>query len=92
MADSLEGLASVTSALGGDGHAARLWGAAERLRAEGQSPLAPNEQSSYDRRVAEARASLGDDAAFDHAWHEGSALALEKVMESALEEKVEQPW
>ena len=41
IADSLEGLASVVAALGDSLRAARIWGAAERLREEIGSPLRP---------------------------------------------------
>ena len=86
---SLEGLAAVVAALGSSLRAARIWGAAERLGEEIGSPLAPNELPRYNRRVAAARAALGDDAAFDRAWQEGRALMLEQAIELALEETVE---
>ena len=55
------------------------------------SPLSPKDRPVYDRRVAAARAALGDDAAFDRAWQEGRALTLEQAIELALEETVERP-
>nr|MDQ6923461.1 hypothetical protein [Pseudomonadota bacterium] len=69
----------------------RIWGAVERLRTESGSPLPPKDRPVYDRRVAAARAALGDDAAFDRAWQEGRALTLEQAIELALEETVEHP-
>ena len=90
IADSLEGLASVYAALGSSLHAARVWGMAEQLRTEIGSPLPPDERPSYDRRIAAARADVGDDdASFDRAWQEGRALPLEQAIALALEETVE---
>ena len=91
IAQSLQRLAASPCALGTSLRAARVWGAAERLREEIGSPLPPNERPRYDRRVAEARASLGDDAAFDHAWQEGRALNLEQAIELTLEETAPLP-
>ena len=42
-----------------------------------------------DRRVAAARTALGDDAAFDRAWHEGRALTPVQAIELALEQTAE---
>jgi hypothetical protein len=89
IAFSLGGLAAVVAALGSSLRAARIWGAEARLREEIGSPLPPNDRSDYDRRVAAARAALGDHAAFDHAWQEGRALTLEQAIELALEESVQ---
>jgi non-specific serine/threonine protein kinase len=91
IAYSLEGLATVVAALGSSLRAARIWGAAERLREEIGSPLPPNERPHYGPRVAAARAALGDDAAFDRAWQQGRALTLEQAIELALAETVERP-
>ena len=83
IAYSLEALAAVVAALGGSLRAARIWGAAERLRDDIGSPLL--ERPRYDRRVAVARGALGDDAAFDCAWQEGRTLTLEQAIALALE-------
>jgi tetratricopeptide (TPR) repeat protein len=93
IAFSLEGLAEVVAALGSARRAAGIWGAAERLREEIGSPLAPNERPRYERGVVAARASLGDDAAFNGAWQEGRASTLEEAIAIALAEAAErQPW
>jgi predicted ATPase/class 3 adenylate cyclase/Tfp pilus assembly protein PilF len=89
IAYALEGLAAVGAALGRSLRAARIWGTAERLREEIGSPLPPNERPRHDRRAAAARATLGDDAAFDHAWQEGRTLTVEQAIELALEDAVE---
>jgi hypothetical protein len=90
IAFSLEGLAAVVAALGTSLRAARIWGAAARLRAEAGSPLPPKDRPAYDRRVAAAR-TREDSAAFDRAWQEGRALTLEQAMDLALKETVEEP-
>lgn len=86
ITDSLEGLGEVASALGGPLRAARIWGAAERLREEVGFPLPPVYQRRHDLSVAAARAALDDPAVFDRAWQEGHALPLEKAIELGLEE------
>ncbi len=89
ITNSLEGLAAVHAGLGDPLRAARVWGAAERLRAEVGSPLTPIGRPPYDRPVAAARATLADDAAFDRAWQEGRALTMEQAIELALKESNE---
>jgi tetratricopeptide (TPR) repeat protein len=89
--DSLEGLASVFSALGNPLIAARIWGAAERLREDIGTPLPPKDRPRHYRRVSASRASLESSAAFDRAWQEGRALTLEQAIELALEKTVERP-
>jgi predicted ATPase/class 3 adenylate cyclase len=84
IAYSLEGLAAIVTACG-PLHAARVWGAAERLREEIRAPLPPNERPRYDRRVAAARTALKDDVAFDRAWLAGRSLTLEQATQFALE-------
>jgi predicted ATPase/class 3 adenylate cyclase len=88
---SLERLAAVAASLGSPLRAARIWGAAERLRAEIGSALEPKDRSHLDRRGAAAREALGDDAAFDRAWQDGRSLTLEQAIDLALDETVEQP-
>ena len=84
----LEGLAALAASLRESVRAARIWGGAERARAELDLPLPPCEQSGYDRRVAAARNSSGDDAAFDNAWQEGRCLTLDQTMDLALAKPV----
>ena len=91
LSRALEGLAAVAAALGRSLRAARIWGAAERLREEIGTPLSPTDRPGYDRRGAAARAAVGDDAAFDGAWQQGRALTLEQAIELASEETAEQP-
>ena len=64
--------------------AARLWGCAERLREQFGYVLDPWERRRYDRWLSTARATLGDDQAFDRAWQEGRAMTLEQGTHYAL--------
>ena len=91
IAAALAGKAEATAALGDALRAARIWGAEERLREEIGSPRYVQDQRSYDRSVAAARATQRDDAAFDHAWQRGRDLTLEQAIELALEKAVDQP-
>lgn len=81
---SLEGLAAAVAAAGSPMLAAEIWGSAEQLRAEIGSPLPASVRAGYEQRVASARACLGDDAAFDCAWHKGRELTLDRAIELAL--------
>ena len=84
IADRLESMAAVCVAAGDHERAARLWGAAEALRADIGTPLWPANRAGYDRAVAEARAQLGEEP-FAAAWAAGRALRLEQVIAEALE-------
>jgi hypothetical protein len=44
------------------------------------------DRARYDHQVAAARAAIGDDAAFDLAWHIGRAMTLEEALRCALQE------
>jgi len=64
--------------------AARLFGAAEALRAAAGVPLTPFDRADYDRDVAAIQAQL-DNAALKAAWVEGRAMSLEQAVAYALE-------
>ena len=64
--------------------AARLMGAAQRLREEIGSPVPPREQVEFDQQLTTARALLAADAAFDAAWQEGRAMTMEQAIDLAL--------
>lgn len=83
-AASIEGLAGVAFASGDPVRAARIWGALERLREEIGVPLEQSERPHRDRKIAAARAALGDGAAFDRAWQAGRAMSLEQAVECVL--------
>ena len=63
--------------------AARLWGAAERLRQAIGCRPAPAARATYERAMAVARAQLGQEG-FAVAWEAGAALTLEQVLAEAL--------
>jgi hypothetical protein len=63
--------------------AARLWGAAERLRAALGCRPGPAARATYERAQALVRAQLGADA-FAAAWAAGQALTLEQALAEAL--------
>jgi hypothetical protein len=68
--------------------AARLWGAAERLRQAIGCRPAPAARATYERAIALARAQL-DEAAFAAAWAEGWAIPLEQAIAEALDDAAE---
>ena len=88
---SLERLAALAASLVSPLRAARICGAAERIRAEIGSALEPKERSQLEQRVAAAGEALGDDAASDRAWQDGRSLRLEQAIDIALKQTVEQP-
>jgi len=65
--------------------AARLWGAAERLRAALGCRPAPAARATYERALAMTRAQIGEEA-FAAAWAEGRAMSLEEAIAYALEQ------
>jgi len=85
VAVSLTGLAAAAAALGAPFLAARLWGAAAQLRERIGSSVSLKERPLYEQRVAAARASAGDDAAFERAWQKGVVMPLEQTVDFALQ-------
>jgi len=79
IAPSLEGLAEVVSTQGEAVWAARLWGAAEGLRATIGSPILPVERIPYEKAVATARIQLGEPA-FTASWAEGRNMTPEQAL------------
>jgi tetratricopeptide (TPR) repeat protein len=63
--------------------AARLGGAAERLRQSIGCRPAPAARATYERALDVARAQLGEDA-FAATWAEGRAMSLEQAIADAL--------
>ena len=86
---TLEVLAAVVASLRDSLGAARIWGAAERSRAEIGPPRPLNEMPNYERYVAAARIASGNDGAFDSAWQEGRRLMLDQAIDLALATPVE---
>ncbi len=86
IAGALEGLAGLAGLLERpDGlDAARIAAAAATLREEIGAPVPAHEVPRYERQLAQVRAALGDEAAFNLAWEEGSRLSAEEAGRLAL--------
>jgi DNA-binding CsgD family transcriptional regulator len=82
---ALEGLAGVAAAQGRPAVAARLFGAAEGLRAGMEQVRPPAERDQVARDVAAARAQ-SDAPAFATAWAAGRVLRLEQAVADALQD------
>jgi hypothetical protein len=61
----------------------RLAGAAAKIRATIGEPGTPDRQTRLARRLAPARAMLGEEASAD-AWEAGRAMTLEQAAADAL--------
>jgi hypothetical protein len=66
------------------GRAARLFGAAERLREQLGIGLYPYEHDEYEKYVKLSRSQL-DEASWNTAWNEGRAMTMEQSIEYALQ-------
>ncbi|MCW3052492.1 MAG: transcriptional regulator, LuxR family, partial [Chthonomonadales bacterium] len=86
IASSLDLWASLAHRQQQEPRAARLWGAANRLREAIGLPRTPTEQQRYDQETARTRAALGE-SAFDAAFVEGRAMTWETAIEHALGDK-----
>ena len=89
IAAVLEGLAGLAAAEDQAERAARLFGAAEALRAAIATPLAPGQRPEYDRYVAATHAALGMSeagVAFAAAWAAGRAMTLNDALVYVLDE------
>jgi tetratricopeptide (TPR) repeat protein len=83
-ASTLEALAGLSLAFAGPPDAARLWGAAQRLREEIGAPQELVLRRRCERQIAVARQVGRDDTEFDAAWSEGRAMSLEATVQLAL--------
>lgn len=63
--------------------AARLFGAAELLREQLQTPMPPVYRDDYEKYLPLARAQL-DDTAFNAAWAEGRAMTFDQAIDFAF--------
>ncbi|HLI50458.1 MAG TPA: tetratricopeptide repeat protein, partial [Thermomicrobiaceae bacterium] len=79
----LEGIAVVLAAQDEQRAAARLLGAAGRLREEIDNLIQRPERLAIERAREQARSHLGE-AAFHDAWEAGRALTLEQAIDEAL--------
>jgi len=79
LAACLEGLAALEAGQGAPRQAARLWGAAEVLREVMGTPIHPVYRANYEQVIAQARATLGEQA-LRTAWAEGRSLTPEQAL------------
>ena len=86
----LAGLGSVAALDEAPERAARLWGAAERLRQTIGCRPAPAARATYERALATAPAQLGE-GAFATAWERGRALTVEQAIAEAVDDAAEAP-
>jgi predicted ATPase/DNA-binding XRE family transcriptional regulator len=70
--------------------AARLWGAAERLRQAIGCRPAPAARATYERAIAGARRQIGEEA-FASAWAAGRMLTVEQALAEVLEDAADAP-
>jgi non-specific serine/threonine protein kinase len=87
---ALEEWAGLAAAEGRPGRAARLFGAAQALRAAAGLARHASLCAAYGRDLAATRAALGPEA-FAAAWAAGQAMPLEQAVADALEDACELP-
>jgi predicted ATPase/class 3 adenylate cyclase len=85
IAFCLERLAEVAIGKHEAEKAARIFGAAESMRASLRSMIDPVDKPEYELNVASLRAELGE-GKFNAAWEEGQKMTLEQAVAYALEE------
>jgi non-specific serine/threonine protein kinase len=83
LAENLAGIAGAVAARGQPERAARLYGAAARLREQLGASTEGWRPAAYEREVAQVRAALSP-AVFADAWGAGTALPLAAVIAEAL--------
>ncbi|MFN8483159.1 MAG: helix-turn-helix domain-containing protein [Anaerolineae bacterium] len=83
LAASCEGLAAMAAAEGKAARAARLFGAAERVRERAGNSVPNTEMGEYRHNVAVARSQMAEDE-FAAAWAEGRAMSLDEALALAL--------
>jgi predicted ATPase/DNA-binding SARP family transcriptional activator len=87
---ALESFANLNAAEAKHAEAARLWGAAERLREEIGSPILSSDQDEHDQHVTRVRATL-DEKDFAAVWAEGRTMTTVRAIEYALEDACDLP-
>jgi DNA-binding CsgD family transcriptional regulator len=86
IAETLEGLAAATGALGEHVRAARLWGVARALRETIDVPWWSAERLLHEPQLVAARSRM-DEARWETALAEGRNMRLEEAVEYALSEE-----
>ncbi len=85
IAHELECLAMIAKVQEEEQRAARLFGSAEALREDINTPMTPFERVEYDREVNDLHANM-DEAVFAKAWAEGRAMSMEQAILLATED------
>ena len=85
---SLAGYAAVLGMIGKPEHAARLFGAVERLLEDSGIRLDQSDQKEFDHYNPVVRAQL-DEAVFAQVWAEGRTITPEQAIEYALSNKTD---
>ena len=80
----LEGIATLSYKLGRPIEAARLWGAAERMREVNKHPMSVLYVKRHEQNRDAALEESGREA-FQSAWNEGRAMTIEEAIVYALE-------
>ncbi|MFN8500067.1 MAG: helix-turn-helix domain-containing protein [Anaerolineae bacterium] len=83
LAASCEAFGAIAAAEGRAHHAARLFGAAERVRERVGNSVPNTEMGEYRHNVAVARAQMTEDE-FAAAWAEGRAMSLDEALADAV--------
>jgi non-specific serine/threonine protein kinase len=83
LAASLETLAGALGAVGQPDQAARIFGAAEALRAQHGTPILPGEAAMVEADLAQVRSALGRKA-FTRARAAGARLTIDEAMAEAI--------
>jgi DNA-binding CsgD family transcriptional regulator/tetratricopeptide (TPR) repeat protein len=86
--NTLEGMASLSGALGEDSRAAHLWGAAQAAREATRIALAPGDRALHEPYLAAARSRLGEEV-WNGALAEGHTMSLDRAAEYALAKEPE---
>ena len=90
LASCMEGLAATMVNQGGENvlgsesaRAARLWGAAERLREVIGAPIPPVHRATYEQALARVHSQMSEQA-FREAWEEGRSMLPEQALAARL--------
>jgi len=87
IAESLAGFAAIARAEGQPERSARLYGAVRAFQDANKIVMWPAERAEFERNTNALRAQL-DDAVWEKAWAEGSAMGMGQAINYALDESV----
>jgi tetratricopeptide (TPR) repeat protein len=82
----LENLGVLAARRGHPGHAARLFGASERMHEILNAPMLSPYREHYEPALAQVRAEL-DEREFSEAWADGRAMTMEQAIELAMSDQ-----